>query len=122
MVIVLFTKHKKGFKRMKITYDKEGYQILFEYPETEVYINANNIVEARKHFIDMMAFAFDSAVNEKFRKTFDEQMEDVKKVAEKTPYANVQCVSDIDHEWECTGTSTIGTTYCCKKCYATKTI
>lgn len=107
---------------MKITYSKEGYQILLEYPDTEIYINADNIVEARKHFIDMMTFAFDSTVNEKLKKTFDEQMEDVKRVVDETPYANVRCMSDVDHEWECTGMSTAGTTYHCKKCYATKTI
>lgn len=35
---------------------------------------------------------------------------------------NKACTSDSDHEWECTGMSTAGTTYRCKKCYATKTI
>lgn len=34
---------------------------------------------------------------------------------------NKVCESESDHEWECTGISTPGTTYRCKKCYATKT-
>ena len=34
---------------------------------------------------------------------------------------NKICQSESDHEWECTGVSTAGTTYRCKKCYATKT-
>lgn len=33
---------------------------------------------------------------------------------------NIMCQSESDHEWECTGLSTAGTTYRCKKCYATK--
>ena len=107
---------------MKIVYNKEGYQILLEYPDTEIYINTDNIIEARKHFIDMMTSTFDSTVNEKFKKTFDEQMEDVKKVANETPYANVRCVSDADHEWECCGISTAGSDYRCKKCGVHKTI
>ena len=34
---------------------------------------------------------------------------------------NKICKSESDHEWECTGLSTAGTTYRCKKCYAAKT-
>jgi len=34
---------------------------------------------------------------------------------------NIVCQSESDHEWECTGISTGGTTYTCKKCYAHKT-
>ena len=71
----------------------------------------------------MMTFAFDSTVNEKFKKTFDEQMEDVKKVVDETPYANVRCVSDVDHEWEWRGSSSMGDcTYRCTKCGALKQI
>ena len=32
------------------------------------------------------------------------------------------CQSDADHEWECVGVSTAGTTYQCKKCYAQKNL
>ena len=35
--------------------------------------------------------------------------------------ANRMCQSESDHEWECCGISTIGTTYRCKKCGAYKT-
>ena len=42
--------------------------------------------------------------------------ESIKKVI-----TNKVCGSESDHEWECTGVSTTGTTYRCKKCYATKT-
>ena len=56
---------------MKIIYNKEGYQILFDPSEAEIYINANNIIEARKYFIDRMTWLFDSTVNERFQKTFD---------------------------------------------------
>lgn len=105
---------------MKIIYNKEGYEISFDPSETEIYINANNIVEARKHFIDRMTWLFDSAVNERLQKTFDEQMEDVKKVVDES-FANKMCESDEDHEWECTGVSTEGIRYRCKKCFARRT-
>ena len=106
---------------MKITYSNEGYQILLEYPETEIYINADNIVDARKHFIDMMTFAFDSTVNERFQKTFDEQMKDVKKVVDNDVHAIKLCVSEVDHDWECCGLSSGGYEYRCRKCGARKT-
>ena len=35
---------------------------------------------------------------------------------------NKTCQSEFDHEWECTGMSTTGTTYMCRKCHAQKTI
>ena len=105
---------------MRIIYNKEGYQILFDPSDAEIYINANNIIEARQHFIKRMTWLFDSTVNECLQKTFDEQMEDVKKVVDDA-FANKMCESDEDHEWECTGVSTEGMHYMCKKCYAHKT-
>lgn len=39
----------------------------------------------------------------------------------KVAFENKICQSDLDHEWECTGIGTNGTTYTCKKCYAHKT-
>lgn len=68
----------------------------------------------------MMTFAFDSTVNEQFQKTFDDALENVKKICNDIPYAVVQCVSDVDHEWECCGMSTAGDTYRCRKCGTTK--
>lgn len=95
---------------MKITYSKEGYQILLKYPETEIYINANNIVDARKHFIDMMTFAFDSTVNEQFHKTSDEVLEAAK-----------EYLKECDHKWEWRSSSSLGdSTYRCIKCGALK--
>lgn len=35
---------------------------------------------------------------------------------------NKICASESDHEWECVGMSTGGSTYMCRKCYAHKTI
>ena len=32
-----------------------------------------------------------------------------------------KCKSECDHQWECTGMSTAGIKYTCKKCYAQKT-
>ena len=34
---------------------------------------------------------------------------------------NILCESDSDHEWDCCGISTIGSTYRCKKCGIFKT-
>lgn len=33
----------------------------------------------------------------------------------------IQSIKVCDHEWECTGMSTAGTTYTCKKCFAHRT-
>ena len=35
---------------------------------------------------------------------------------------NKTCQSESDHEWECTGMSTAGTDYMCRKCLARKTV
>lgn len=43
-------------------------------------------------------------------------------VTEKETLINKTCQSDADHEWECCGVSTAGTTYRCKKCYAHKNV
>lgn len=40
--------------------------------------------------------------------------------AMKDVFANTMCQSESDHEWECTGIGTGGTTYTCKKCGAHK--
>jgi hypothetical protein len=104
---------------MRIIYNNEEYQILFDPSESEIHINANNIVEARQHFLDRIAWLFDSTVNERFQKTFDEQMEDAKRVVDGT-FINKMCMSDEDHEWDCTGISTDGLYYRCRKCNATK--
>lgn len=50
-----------------------------------------------------------------------------KKCDRKTPEnklaaVNKMCQSESDHEWECTGISTAGTTYTCRKCYAQKSV
>ena len=105
---------------MRIFYNKDGYQILFDSSETEIYINANNIVEARQYFLDRMVWLFDSTVNERLQKTLDESMEDVKKIVDGASIIPV-CESDEDHEWACIGISTEGLYYRCKKCNATKT-
>lgn len=33
---------------------------------------------------------------------------------------NTLCMTDADHEWECSGMSTEGSSYTCRKCYASK--
>jgi len=49
---------------MKIVYDSENdiYCIKLNYPETELCIIADNIVEVRKRFIEMMTSVFDYTI------------------------------------------------------------
>ena len=39
----------------------------------------------------------------------------------KEVFNNKICQSEEDHEWECCGVSTAGSTFVCKKCFAHKT-
>ena len=57
---------------MKIVYNDKSdiYRIDLIYPETEIYIKANDITEARKIFIERMAWLFDEAVSEKLKDLF----------------------------------------------------
>lgn len=57
---------------MKIVYNDKSdiYSIDLMYPETEIYIKANDITEARKIFIERMAWLFDEAVREKLKDLF----------------------------------------------------
>ena len=49
---------------MKIVYNEKDdiYHISLEYPETELCILGENIVEVRKRFVDMMTSLFDYTV------------------------------------------------------------
>lgn len=107
---------------MKIIYDdkQEMYYIELEYPENIVCVNTKDIVEAKKYLIENITVLFNNAINERFQKTFDDALEDVKKICNDAPHAVVQCISEVDHEWECCGISTEGTHYRCKKCNAHK--
>ena len=51
---------------MKITYNNRHdiYRIDLECPETELYICADNIVEVRQRFIDMMTSLFDYTIQD----------------------------------------------------------
>jgi hypothetical protein len=57
---------------MLIAYNDKSdiYRIDLMYPETEIYIKANDIVEAREFFIKHMTWMFDEAVREKLKLTF----------------------------------------------------
>lgn len=54
---------------MKITYNKKSdiYCIDLEYPETEMYIRADNIAEVREMFIEHMAWLFDLTLCEQLK-------------------------------------------------------
>lgn len=95
---------------MKIIYDaKEGmFLVQVEYPETETWISTDDITKARAVFLEYMAQAFDNTVCDKFK-------DDITKYLP-TKVTNKVCESEEDHEWECCGMSTEGSSYRCKKC------
>lgn len=57
---------------MLIAYDDKSdiYRVDIAYPETEIYIKANNLIEAREIFIERMTWLFDEAVREKLKSQF----------------------------------------------------
>lgn len=57
---------------MLIAYNEKSdiYRIDIMYPETEIYIKAEDIVQARKIFIERMTWMFDEAVRERLKLTF----------------------------------------------------
>jgi hypothetical protein len=57
---------------MLIAYNEKSdiYRIDIMYPETEIYIKAEDIVQARKIFIERMTWMFEEAVRERLKLTF----------------------------------------------------
>ena len=55
---------------MMIAYNDKSdiYRIDLMYPETEIYIKANDIAQAREIFIERMTWLFDEAVREKLKR------------------------------------------------------
>jgi hypothetical protein len=99
---------------MKIVYDTKDniYIVKVEYPETEIWISTNDIAKARSEFVERMTQVFDNAVCDKFT-------DDTTKYLA-TKATNKICESDSDHQWECCGVSTGGSTYMCRICGKTK--
>ena len=54
---------------MFIAYNDKSdiYRIDLMYPETEIYIKANDIAEAKDIFIAKMAWLFEEAINERLK-------------------------------------------------------
>lgn len=54
---------------MKIAYNHQSdiYRIDLEYPETEIYIKANEISEAKDLFVAYMASMFEEALREQLQ-------------------------------------------------------
>ena len=63
----------------------------------------------------------DNKIPERGQRAKCNPVDDVMDESIKKAITNKVCESESDHEWECTGVSTAGTTYRCKKCHATKT-
>ena len=54
---------------MLIAYNDKSdvYRVDLMYPETEIYIKANDIAHAKEIFVDRMAWLFDEAVRDKLK-------------------------------------------------------
>lgn len=57
---------------MLIAYNDKSdiYRIDLMYPETEIYIKAEDITQARQIFIERITWMFDEAVREKLKDSF----------------------------------------------------
>ena len=57
---------------MKIAYNKKSdiYRIDLEYPETEIYIKANEIAEVKDIFIAKMSWLFEETIREQSEDSF----------------------------------------------------
>lgn len=63
----------------------------------------------------------DKKIPERGQRAKCNPVDDIMDDSLKEALANKMCVEESDHEWECCGISTAGTTYICKKCRAYKT-
>lgn len=54
---------------MKVTYNKKSdiYRVDLIYPDTEIYIKAEDVVQARELFVERMKWMFDEAIREKLK-------------------------------------------------------
>ena len=54
---------------MKIIFDDKSdlYRIDLEYPETELYVDACNVVELRERFINAMTSLFDHTIRDSLK-------------------------------------------------------
>ena len=57
---------------MKIIYDGKSdlYRINLEYPEIELYVDADNVVELRERFINVMTSLFDYTIRDSLKDSF----------------------------------------------------
>ena len=57
---------------MLIAYNDKSdiYRIDLSYPETEIYIKAEDIAQAREIFVERMTWLFDEAVRNRLKLTF----------------------------------------------------
>ena len=54
---------------MKVAYNEKSdiYRVDLMYPDTEIYIKAEDIVQARELFVERMKWLFDEAIREKLK-------------------------------------------------------
>lgn len=101
--------------------------------EDHIFVNNKQFVslkrfgEAKKDMIEEVKLLNDkneelAKENEALKILLKKQLNDNAEVTPSTEiFVNKMCSLESDHEWECIGISSIGTTYRCKKCYAIKT-
>ena len=90
------------------------------------YISLKRFGEAKKDVVTEMKLLGDknkelAEENEALKVLLKNKLNAVIDNAQTGALTNKMCVEESDHEWECTGISTAGTHYSCKKCYASKT-
>ena len=95
------------------------------YVNNRQYISLKRFYEARKEVTKEVKLLADknkelAEENEALKILLKKQLDDIKDIPSTETLGNKACTSEADHEWECVGLSTAGTTYRCKKCYATK--
>lgn len=79
--------------------------------------------ERMKHalnFLNSLEYIFSNVKTKENQKPITSIPDDIVDESFKEILVNKTCQSESDHEWECIGMSTVGTTYLCKKCYTQK--
>lgn len=89
------------------------------------FVSLKRFYEARKEVQEEVKLLTDkneelAKENEALKTLLKKQLDDVEDSPSTETLVNKMCVSEDDHEWECTGISTGGSTYRCKKCFAHK--
>lgn len=90
---------------MKIIYDNNNHAYIIDFEDLQpLFINTDDIVEAKKYLIENMTFEFNNAICEQL--SYDGEV--------------ISCDKECAHEWAILGMDTFGLKYVCKKCHLYK--